>query len=151
MSKSEQFKALVEQMVRREVKRVVPQLVKETLSNMILESRVEVGEDVEIPNNSYKRQRIQEQTQPEMEPYPTMTGRPFDRSRMAEIMGPMDDFTFMGESRGGRSQPGLITAPAIHHETGTAINVPVSDELLNAFNRDYRPLMKAIDKNKNHG
>lgn len=145
--KNAQIKKLIEQMVQKEVRRLLPEAVKQVMAGMINEAVVNLPPTAGI-DNSQKRRAIMEASGTGYEEYPTMGGRPFDRNRMSAAMG----FEPLGMNVGGQftgpAHQGMITAPAIT-EQGTAVNVELSDELLSAFNRDYSGLMKAMDKKKN--
>ena len=85
-SKNEQMKRLIETMVQKEVRRVLPQIVphviKEIFSGMIMESKI--SPPVVHSGNSSKRMALVEASgrSEDFEPYPEV-----DRNRMATLMG----------------------------------------------------------------
>ena len=70
------------------------------------------------------------------EEYPTMGGKTFDRTSMASLMG--------YGNQGGDSAEQSIASVGVPSES-------VPDEVKNAITRDYRDVMKAIDKKKTGG
>jgi hypothetical protein len=120
------------------------------MANMILESRV-TSDNVNIMDNSYKRRAITELNEnvaeTGFEEYPTMQNRTFSREQLAERMGYGNSF-----SNVGINDPDLITVSSMNPEGDIGSGRPIdprtiSPELIQAFNRDYRPLMKALNKN----
>lgn len=155
--KNEQIKKMIEAMVQKEVRRLLPEAVKQVMAGIINEAVVNLPAHTAAPsagvNNSHKRRNLQEGSgvSEGYEPYPTMPTR-FDRQAMAARAG----FEPLGMDLGGIGMgsnipaPGLITAPAIT-ENGTAVNAEIPDHVLDAFNTDYRGFMKAMGKHKSNG
>lgn len=156
------IKKMIEEMVQKEVRRLLPEAVKQVMSGMINEAVVNLPQArPAVPNNSSKRRALQEGSGMDYEEYPTMPVRmnptmppAMNRMQMAAQMGFEPLGMDMGNMGGGfTSAPahhGMITAPAIT-EHGTAVNVEIPDHVLDAFNTDYRGFLKAMDKHKTHG
>ena len=154
--KNEQIKKMIEAMVQKEVRRLLPEAVKQVMAGMINEAVVTLPahaptNPATVPNNSHKRRNLQEASgvAEGYEPYPTMPTR-YDRQAMAARAG----FEPLGMDLGGMGvtppHQGLITAPAIT-DNGTAVPAEIPDHVLDAFNTDYRGFMKAMDKHKSNG
>ena len=73
----------------------------------------------------------------ETDEYPTMSGKPFDSSRMAEMLG------YGSSKEVKRDMVGIDTAK----KAGVDPN-SVPDGVMNALTRDYSDLMKHINKKK---
>ncbi len=168
--KNEQIKKMIEQLVQKEVRRLLPEAVKQALSGIINESVIQLPTNTSQQqglNNSHKRRAIMEGSGPGYEDYPTMPQpqafqqpQAYNRGMMRQNAG----FEPLGMDLGNMGIPdamndyappmaphmGMITAPAIT-ENGTAVPVAIPDHVLGAFNTDYRGFMKAMDKHKNHG
>jgi len=158
MATNAQIKAYIQKLVREEVERIAPKLIRETLARSLGQLIIEASDlhEIEHPSapvatmapsaprgNTAKRVALSESAI--AEEYPTMTGRPFTSARMTEV-----STRNLTKERGIVPPSGneLITAPAIT-EGGTVIPVDPStlpDHLLKAFNHDYRNLMKTYLK-----
>ena len=151
-TKNDQLKRLIEAMVQKEVRQLLPQivptLIKEVMAGLIMQSPMP-----QPSGNSEKRRALQEISGLDYDEYPTMPvprgpAAGMDRARMAELMG-------YGEyANGGRGSG--ITVDKIVTEHGTEIPIPASaipDSLHQAFNKDYRSMLQSInDKtNRHHG
>jgi hypothetical protein len=148
--KNAQLKKLLEVMVQREVKRVLPGMLREEVGKLLTEMKA-----APVQGNGHKRVALMETSgNPEdFSEYPTMNAAPgqtFDRAAFMSKMG-MEGFNTIGGS--GPSVPvhqGLITAPAVT-EHGTAVEVPadkVPEHVINAFNKNYSGFLKAMDSKK---
>lgn len=151
-TKSQQLVRLVEALVRKELKtmlpKIVPQVIREVMAGMILEGVSE--NERTIPNNSGKRHTLQEVSgRPgEMEEYPTMR-RTLDRSQFAASIG-YGDLSPNGHSNNNS----IMVVPAINERTGAEIPIDpnsLPDHVINALNKDYGPLMQRMSIKKNGG
>jgi hypothetical protein len=141
MAKNEQVKRLIELLVQKEVRRLLPEAVKQVLGGIISEAVVDLS-DTAISGNAHKRRAITEVTSTDS--WPTLGGGVLDTSRMADMMG-------YGDMRSGPSSRGVSVDMAMT-ENGTPIPIDprsIPKELHDAFNRDYSGLVKAWDKKKN--
>ena len=75
----------------------------------------------------------------EYEEYPTMSGKTFDSSRMAEAIGYGN---MMGSAEDKRKMAAIQTAQAVGADTNNQAVQSVMDDLT----KDYRGVMKALDK-----
>ena len=75
----------------------------------------------------------------EYEEYPTMTGKPFDSTRMAEAMGYGG---MLGDAESRRKQAAIQTAQAAGADTSNEAVQNVMKDLT----RNYSDVMKAVDK-----
>jgi hypothetical protein len=146
MATNEQLKAYIQKLVKEEVAKVVPQLVRESLANafgqIILEATDMLAEEVRPRGNTHKRVSLEESV--DMEEYPSMNNRTYDSSRMSEIMG----HTPPKKMANGRN---MITVDTAMSEAGNPIPISpdqIPEAVLDAMNKDYRPLMKTLNKNR---
>lgn len=149
---TEQFKKMISETVRTELKKMVPVMVKEVMATMLMEVAVN-RQETAIRGNSHKAQALREssymQDMSEFDEYPTMPskiqpmGGGIDRARMAEMMG-------YGEYH-PKNQ--LIVSSA-HTESGTPIPIDpteLPDHVVHALTRNYSDVMKALEKRKHGG
>lgn len=143
MAKNEQVKKLIEALVQKEVRRLLPEAVKQVLGGIISEAVIDLSGTVPSSGNAHKRRAITETVG--TEEWPSIGGGVLDTGRMADMMGYGD--LRPGAGRGGVSMDMAMT------ENGTPIAIDprsIPKELHDAFNRDYSGLVKAWDKKK-HG
>jgi hypothetical protein len=143
----EKFKQVVRGIVREELQKNIRTQIKEVMAEMLVEMAV----NKQPLNNSNKAKTLREASfldESELEEYPTMKARPgMDKARMAELLG-------YGDLAGGSQRGGQITIDSLVTESGVEVPIPqnqIPDELIQAFNRDYRPLMKALEQKKTNG
>lgn len=142
MTKNEQIKRLIEVLVQKEVRRLLPEAVKQVLGGIISEAVVDLSTVAGAVGNAHKRRALTEVTA--TEEWPSLGGGVLDTSRMADMMG-------YGDLRSGPSRGG-VTVDMAMTENGTPIPVDprsIPKELHDAFNRDYSGLVKAWDSRKN--
>jgi len=142
MAKNEQVKRLIEALVEKEVRRLLPEAVKQALSGIISEAVIDLSGPIAPTGNAYKRRAITEGAL--AEEWPTMGGGILDTSRMADMLG-------YGDMRPGAGRGGVSVDMAMT-ENGTPVPVDprsIPKELHDAFNRDYSGLVKAWDRKKN--
>lgn len=86
---NEEAKKLIAALVQREVRRILPEICRQLISNSIMEAVVNVPKSGPFPiSNGHKLQAMRESARPgELEEYPTLGERPYDRSRLQEMMG----------------------------------------------------------------
>ena len=75
----------------------------------------------------------------ELDEYPTMSGKPFDTSRMTEAMGYGN---MLGDAESRRKVGAAQTAQA----AGVDPNNPAVEEVMGALTKDYRGVMNALKK-----
>ena len=156
MKKSELI-SLIESMVRKEVRKQMDTIfinegIKSIKANGKLDFKEKNGELLTKPKVQKKKpirytsnealNNILNETkggipQDGQEEYPTLGGGTFDTSRMTELLG-------YGKSDEGKRSVGAVETIK---KAGVSVD-DVPDHVTNALTRDYRDLMKAIDKKK---
>lgn len=147
MSKNEKVKKFIEMMVQREVKRLLPEAVRQVMSGMIMEASIDMSRSASPASlgNSHKRMAIQESTATDN--WPMLGGRTLDSSRISDVMG-YGDFTHPRTATGG----GAITVDSAMTENGTPVAIDpsqIAPEVIQAMNRDYTELVRAWDRKRN--
>lgn len=153
--KTQQFKQIVRKIVQEELAKSIRPVMKEVMAEMLMEMAVTRGGTL-LTDNTHKAKTLREaaymNSPEELDEYPTLGGKTFDRQRMSEILGYGDMNTFKPSVEGGS---GLnITLDHAMNDNGTPVPInpnQIPDAVLKAMNRDYRPLMKELDKKKNNG
>lgn len=143
MAKNEQVKKLIEALVQKEVRRLLPEAVKQALSGIISEAVIDLSDTMPSVGNAHKRRAITETVG--VEEWPSIGEGVLDTSRMAEMMG-------YGDLRPGMVRGGGVSVDMAMTENGTPVPVDprsIPKELHDAFNRDYSGLVKAWDRKKN--
>jgi hypothetical protein len=164
MSANEKLIKLIEAMVRKEVKeqlpKLVPQVVKEVMSNMILESKTTIP--TPTYSNSDKRRSLQENYRDDsndFEDYPTMGARPKTSMDLSSMVGwdgdtPPGQGVFQTPDAMRRSND-IITVDAAMSETGNQIPIrpeQIPEGILKAFNKNYGPVLDRLNiTKKNNG
>ena len=151
MAKSQKLVTLIREMVRQEVKKEVNKIFISEGAKAISQKTNSVPEVLPVPKKSKPKEvsytsnptlnKILNETaqQNEYDEYPTMTGKPFDSSRMAEAMGYGD---MMGGNVKAKREIGAV-------QTAQAAGVnpeSVPEEVMGALTKDYRGVMKALKK-----
>ena len=158
MKKSELI-SLIESMVRKEVRKQMDTIfinegIQSIKANGKLDFKEKNGELLTKPKVQKKKNKPVRYTSNEplnkilnetkggipqdgKEEYPTMGGGTFDTSRMSELLG-------YGKSDEGKRN---VSAVETIKKAGVSVD-DVPDHVTNALTRDYRDLMKAIDKKK---
>jgi hypothetical protein len=160
---AEKLKMLIEAIVRKEIKTMVPHLVKEAMANLIMETSIGQSypqarqqiNNQQFTGNSHKRVNIQEASGEGYEEYPTLGGKTINAAaRYAAIMGG-EQFSPVGAQHGiiPQQNPGFITVDRMNSSQEFGEPIPVNpaalpDHLLAAFNTDYRDKMKAMDSKR---
>ena len=156
MKKSELI-SLIENMVRKEVRKQMDTIFinegiesiksngkldfKEKNSKLPTKPKVQKKKPVRYTSNESLNNILNETAggipQDGKEEYPTLGGGAFDTSRMTELLG-------YGKSDEGKRSVGAVETIK---KAGVSVD-DVPDHVTSALTRDYRDLMKAIDKKK---
>ena len=156
MKKSELI-TLIESMVRKEVRKQIDTIFinegirsikangkldfKEKNGELLTKPKIQKKKPVRYTSNESLNNILNETAggipQDGKEEYPTMGGGAFDTSRMTELLG-------YGKSDEGKRN---VSAVETIKKAGVSVD-DVRDHVTNALTRDYRDLMKAIDKKK---
>ena len=155
--KKSQLISLIESMVRKEVRKQMDTIFinegiqsikangkldfKEKNGELIRKPKVQKKKPVRYTSNESLNNILNETAgglpQDGQEEYPTLGGGAFDTSRMTELLG-------YGKSDEGKRSVGAVETIK---KAGVSVD-DVPDHVTNALTRDYRDLMKAIDKKK---
>jgi hypothetical protein len=157
MSANEKLIKLIEAMIRKEIKeqlpRLVPQVVKEVMSNMILEANTSVP--TPSYSNSEKRRNLQENRNEEFEDYPTMGARPKTSMDLASMVGWDGDAPGIGGANFAPSRKNdMITVDSAISESGNIIPIrpeQVPEFVTNAVNKDYSGILSRLNVTKKNG
>ena len=155
MAKSKQLVTLIREMVKQEVQKEIREIfIREGIKSMTQKSSLKEDAVVEVlPKPKPKPKKEVSYTKNpvlndilnetaragEMDDYPTMSGGTFDSSRMAEAMGYGN---MMGSEEDKRKAAAVSTAQSV----GVDPNNPAVENVMNALTKDYRGVMKALDK-----
>tara|TARA_B100000287_G_scaffold275456_1_gene259456 strand:- start:399 stop:878 length:480 start_codon:yes stop_codon:yes gene_type:complete len=158
MAKSKKLVTLIREMVRQEVKKEVKKIFisegAKAMSQNINDIPDVLPKPVPKKSNheevSYTKDptlnKILNETanagNNEFDEYPTMTGKPFDTSRMAEAIG-YGNVTGDAEMR--RKASAVQTAQA----AGVDPNSPAVQDVMSNLTKDYRGVMNALKKKDN--
>ena len=77
----------------------------------------------------------------ELDEYPSMGGGTYDTSKMSQLMGYGD---VIGDAETKRQNAAIATAQAARSDTSN----PAVQNVMDNLSRDYRDVMKAVDKKK---
>ena len=151
MAKSQKLVTLIREMVRQEVKKEVNKIFISEGAKAISQKTNSVPEVLPVPKKSKPKEvsytsnptlnKILNETaqQSEYDEYPTMTGKTFDSSRMAEAMG-------YGDMMGGNKEAKREIA-AVQTAQAAGVNPEsVPEEVMGALTKDYSGVMKALKK-----
>ena len=155
MAKSNKLANLIRELVKQEVKKQVTEIfIKEGVKSMTEKaSKNDVMEvlpkrkpkprkEVTYTKNPVLNDILNETANAgdsDFEEYPTMTGKPFDSTRMAEAMGYGG---MLGDAESRRKQAAIQTAQAV----GVDTNNEAVQNVMQDLTKDYRGVMKALDK-----
>lgn len=145
MAKTKTLVTLIREIVKAEVQKEVKKIfIKENVKDTSVKLQPKkFKKEVSYTKNPMLNKILNETAQSqEFEEYPTISGNPYTTERMTELIG------YNGSSVGGdgemRRKAGAIdTAQAAGVDPN---NVP--EEVMGALTRDYRDVMKAINKKK---
>ena len=155
MAKSNKLANLIRELVKQEVKKQVTEIfIKEGIKSMTESTSkndvVEVlpkrkpkpKKEVTYTKNPVLNDILNETANAgtdEYEEYPTMTGKPFDSTRMAETIGYGN---MMGDAESRRKKGAIQTAQA----AGADTNNEAVQNVMKDLTRNYSDVMKAVDK-----
>lgn len=155
MAKSNKLANLIRELVKQEVKKQVTEIfIKEGVKSMtesvskndvmevLPKRKPKPKKEVTYTKNPVLNDILNETANAgtdEYEEYPTMTGKPFDSTRMAEAMGYGG---MLGDAESRRKQAAIQTAQAVGADT----NNEAVQNVMQDLTKDYRGVMKALDK-----
>ena len=154
MAKSSKIISLIREIVRQEVKKEVKEIfIKEGMKSMAQQSTLVEDKVVEVlPKRKPKpKEKVTYTKNPvlndilnetaragEMDEYPTMGGKTFDSSQMAETMG-------YGSIAGGNNETKRqIAAVQTAQAVGVDPSNPAVENVMGALTKDYRGVMNAL-------
>ena len=153
MAKTNKLASLTKELVKQEVKKQVTEIfIKEGVRSMtenasknnVLEvlpkRKPQPAKKVTYTKNSVLNDILNETANPaEMEEYPTMGGGTFDTTKMAQAMGYGG---VLGDAESRRKAAAIQTAQAVGADT----NNEAVQNVMSDLTKDYRSVMKALDK-----
>ena len=155
MAKSNKLANLIRELVKQEVKKQVTEIfIKEGIKSMTESASKNDVVEVLPKRESKPKKEVTYTKNPvlndilnetanagtdEYEEYPTMTGKPFDSTRMAEAMGYGG---MLGDAESRRKQAAIQTAQAVGADT----NNEAVQNVMKDLTRNYSDVMKAVDK-----
>ena len=145
MANTTKIISLIREIVRQEVKKEVKKIfIKENIKNTSVKLQPKkFKKEVSYTKNPMLNKILNETAQSqEFEEYPTISGNPYTTERMAELIG------YSGSPVGGNEE---MRRKAAAIDTAQAAGVDpnnVPEEVMGALTRDYRDVMKAINKKK---
>ena len=155
MAKSSKIVSLIREIVRQEVKKEVKEIfIKEGMKSMAQQSTLVEDKVVEVlPKRKPKpKEKVTYTKNPvlndilnetaragEMDEYPTMGGKTFDSSQMAEAMGYGNVMGGNDEVKRQMSAAQTVQAAGVNPES-------VPEEVMGALTKDYRGVMNALKK-----
>ena len=151
MAKTSKLVTLIREMVRQEVKKEVNKIFISEGVKAMSQKRDIVPEVLPTPKKSKPKEisytsnptlnKILNETaqQSEYDEYPTMTGKTFDSSRMAEAMG-------YGNMMGGSEEVRREIGAAQTAQAAGVNPESVPEEVMGALTKDYRGVMNALKK-----
>tara|TARA_A100001391_G_scaffold204566_1_gene200720 strand:+ start:701 stop:1180 length:480 start_codon:yes stop_codon:yes gene_type:complete len=155
MAKSNKLANLIRELVKQEVKKQVTEIfIKEGIKSMtestskndvmevLPKRKPKPKKEVTYTKNPVLNDILNETANAgtdEYEEYPTMTGKPFDSTRMAEAIGYGG---MLGDAESRRKQAAIQTAQAVGADT----NNEAVQNVMKDLTRNYSDVMKAVDK-----
>ena len=142
MASSKKIVSLIKEIVKLEVKKEVEKIfIKENITSNTI-SPPPPKNEVQYTDDPVLNGILNETANKYEEDYPTMSGKAYDSSRVSELLG-------YGNVMGGNDEMKRKAAAVdTAHKAGVnPENVP--GDVMNALTKDYRGVMKAIDKKKN--
>ena len=143
MAKTKTLVTLIREIVKAEVQKEVKKIfIKENVKNASVKPKRKESKEVSYTKNLTLNKILNETAQSqEFEEYPSMGE--YDTSNMAELLG-------YGETPiGGDDETKRKVAAAQTVQAAGVDPNSVSEEVMGALTRDYRDVMKAIDKRDN--
>ena len=155
MAKSNKLANLIRELVKQEVKKQVTEIfIKEGIKSMTESASKNDVMEVLPKRKSKPKKEVTYTKNPvlndilnetanagdsDFEEYPTMTGKTFDSTRMAEAMGYGG---MLGDAESRRKQAAIQTAQSVGADT----NNEAVQNVMQDLTKDYRGVMKALDK-----
>tara|TARA_R100001463_G_scaffold115616_1_gene170849 strand:- start:78 stop:560 length:483 start_codon:yes stop_codon:yes gene_type:complete len=155
MAKSNKLANLIRELVKQEVKKQVTEIfIKEGIKSMTESASKNDVMEVLPKRKSKPKKEVTYTKNPvlndilnetanagdsDFEEYPTMTGKTFDSTRMAETIGYGN---MMGDAESRRKQAAIQTAQSVGADT----NNEAVQNVMQDLTKDYRGVMKALDK-----
>ncbi|OUW62886.1 MAG: hypothetical protein CBD58_00950 [bacterium TMED198] len=155
MAKTKTLVNLIKEMVRQEVKKEVREIFIREGVKAVTQNKNIVPEVLAKPSpKKTKPKEVSYTKDPtlnkilnetantgEFDEYPTMGGGTFDTSKMTEAMGYGN---VLGDSESRRKASAIQTAQSV----GVDPNNPAVQDVMSNLTRDYRDVMKAVEKKK---
>ena len=155
MAKSNKLANLIRELVKQEVKKQVTEIfIKEGIKSMtestskndvmevLPKRKPKPKKEVTYTKNPVLNDILNETANAgtdEFDEYPTMSGKPFDSTRMAEAIGYGG---MLGDAESRRKQAAIQTAQA----AGADTNNEAVQNVMKDLTRNYSDVMKAVDK-----
>ena len=155
MAKSNKLANLIRELVKQEVKKQVTEIfIKEGIKSMtestskndvmevLPKRKPKPKKEVTYTKNPVLNDILNETANAgtdEFDEYPTMSGKPFDSTRMAEAIGYGG---MLGDAESRRKQAAIQTAQAVGADT----NNEAVQNVMKDLTRNYSDVMKAVDK-----
>ena len=142
MAKTKTLVTLIREIVKAEVKKEVKKIfIKENVKKASVKPKRKESKEVSYTKDPTLNKILNETAQsPEFEEYPSMGE--YDTSNMAELLG-YGETPVGGNDEVKRKVAAVQTAQAAGVDPNS-----VPEEVMGALTRDYREVMKAIDKKK---
>ena len=134
MSESKKLVSLIRELVKSEVKKELNQI-------LISEGKKVVSQKIQSQSfeNNPNKQALSETISKDTEEYPTMSGKPYDTGRMAEMLGYGN---VAGDAESRRKASAIQTAQS----AGVDPNNPAVKDVMDNLTKDYSGVMKALKK-----
>ncbi len=141
---------LIQEIVKQEVKKEVENIfIREGVKAMTEQSvtpmpkpKPKPRKEVSYTKNPMLNDILNETARAgELDEYPSMGGGTYDTSKMSQLMGYGD---VIGDAETKRQNAAIATAQAVRADTSN----PAVQNVMDNLSRDYRDVMKAVDKKK---
>ena len=141
---------LIQEIVKQEVKKEVENIfIREGVKAMTEQSvtpmpkpKPKPRKEVSYTKNPMLNDILNETARAgELDEYPSMGGGTYDTSKMSQLMGYGD---VIGDAETKRQNAAIATAQAARADTSN----PAVQNVMDNLSRDYRDVMKAVDKKK---
>ena len=139
MAKTKTLVTLIREIVKAEVKKEVKKIfIKENVKKSSVKPKRKESKEVSYTKAPTLNKILNETAQsPEFEEYPSMGE--FDTSNMADMLGYGN---MMGDAESQRKAAAVQTAQAAGADTSN----PAVQDVMSNLTKDYRSVMKALDK-----
>ena len=141
---------LIQEIVKQEVKKEVENIfIREGIKAMTEQSvtptpkpKPKPKKEVSYTKNPVLNDILNETARAgELDEYPSMGGGTYDTSKMSQLIGYGD---VVGDAETKRQNAAVATAQAVRADTSN----PAVQNVMDNLSRDYRDVMKAVDKKK---